>query len=118
MMLLRLLLAALLLVAAPPAWPADPAQTIPKGDSAVIPFRIQLPAGTYEHLTGYTITLTVKNSGAGPFTATIRVDDTWCDIAIPRQALVTAGVYAAAITADNGTNRYTQTLTITVKDHA
>jgi hypothetical protein len=99
---------------------------IPAGDSESIPYRMLLPDGTYQHLTGYTVTLTVKQTtdqatpSFGPYAGVVRAsDDTYADIPIPKDAL-TAGSYpASTIVAANAAtgDKKTKPITLQVGAH-
>jgi hypothetical protein len=101
--------------------------SIPVNDSAAIPFRIQLANGTYQDLTGYTVTLTIRTSVSAasplitPITGVLRVGaTTYCDITIPQNQLTSPGAYVASIVAVNtGTgDHHTAAFNLQVTAHA
>jgi hypothetical protein len=98
--------------------------SIPRGDSAVIPFRLQLADGTFQDLSGYTVTLTAKvllsdtSPALGPYTGVTRVAAaTYSDITIPKGQLA-AGVLQGCITAVGPSDQHSVAFILKVTEHA
>jgi hypothetical protein len=98
---------------------------VPRGDSAVIPYRLQKADGSFQSLAGYTVTLTVRTSPAAPttaippVTAVARTDDTWADATIAKGQLTTTGRFEACFEADHPSgDHHSWRFTLDVTPHA
>ena len=95
--------------------------SIPKGDSARIPFTVQDATGAQVPLVSAVMNVRRLVSDAAPlFTFNATMQDTYTAVfAIPPATLTPAGAYAAAITAtDNSGGQMTLAFDLCVTDHA
>lgn len=108
-------------------------RTIPRGDSALISYRLQKADGSYQDLTGYAVRLIVKRNVDDPddpavprgavlvVTATLRAGAaTYADAIIAAGALDEVGVFAACFEASNEStgDRHSLPFTLTTTEHA